>query len=277
MQNTTEEHNGARLNSIRNIKLQKIGVTFIQELIQIGRVDSAIQDCILALIKEPSSRKANDIEKIKSFLETTALATKFRSDNFNAESLNKILFMCSGEMRHCYLEKGKTLFHIGDVGDKFYIVLQGRVAVLQPTPITDQMTGFELYRHLLNLRKNNEMYMFNLTLDANKNIVDIDKRDLEQLNLMVLVMCIQDYFSHVNFIGRTIPEILTLCGVDPHFFDGIIDESNNEARDANLLENVEHKIFDRLPKFDQTIIQRYRILSNNVVRFKVNLFNFYFI
>ena len=274
MQNTTEEHNGARLNSIRNIKLQKIGVTFIQELIQIGRVDLAIQDCILALIKEPSSRKANDIEKIKSFLETTALATKFRSDNFNAESLNKILFMCSGEMRHCYLEKGKTLFHIGDVGDKFYIVLQGRVAVLQPTPITDQMTGFELYRHLLNLRKNNEMYMFNLTLDANKNIVDIDKRDLEQLNLMVLVMCIQDYFSHVNFIGRTIPEILTLCGVDPHFFDGIIDESNNEARDANLLENVEHKIFDRLPKFDQTIIQRYRILSNNVVRFKVNLFKY---
>jgi CRP-like cAMP-binding protein len=182
--------------------------------------------------------------------------------------------MCSGEMRHCYLEKGKTLFHIGDVGDKFYIVLQGRVAVLQPTPITDQMTGFELYRHLLNLRKNNEMYMFNLTLDANKNIVDIDKRDLEQLNLMVLVMCIQDYFSHVNFIGRTIPEILTLCGVDPHFFDGIIDESNNEARDANLLENVEHKIFDRLPKFDQTIIQRYRILSNNVVRFKVNLFKY---
>ena len=129
MQNITEEPNATRLNTVRNNKLQKIGLTFIHELIQIGRVDSAIQECMLALIKEPSSRKANDIEKIKSFLETTALATKFRSDNFNAESLSKILFMCSGEMRHCYLEKGRTLFHIGDVGDKFYIVLQGKVAV----------------------------------------------------------------------------------------------------------------------------------------------------
>ena len=242
--------------------------------IQKNIYDSSIQECVLALLKEPTVRKPSDIDKIKSFLETTALATKFRSDNFNTESLNKILLMCSGEMKHYYLEKGKTLFHIGDIGDRFYIILQGRIAVLQPRPITDQMSGFEYYRHLYTLRKHNEKYMLNLTIEANRNIVDINANDIDNLHLILLVMCMQDYFSHVNFIGRTVPEILTLCGVDAHFFDGIIDENNADIRNASLLESIERQIFERLPKFDQKVIQRYHILSNNVVSFKVNLYEY---
>ena len=269
-----QEDKNTKLNSIRLAKLPKIATNFIQELIQLGRLDSSIQECVFALLKDPTFRKQSDIDKIKSFLESTALATKFRSDNFNAESLDKILLMCSREMKHYYLEKGKILFHIGDIGDRFYIILQGKIAVLQPRAITDQMSGFEYYRHLYTLRKHNEKYMLNLTIDANRNIVDIDTKDIDNLHLILLVMCMQDYFSHVNFIGRTITEILTLCGVDSHFFDGIIDESNVDIRNPNLLENVERQIFERLPKFDQAVIQRYHILSNNVVSFKVNLFEY---
>ena len=273
MQQQQDDKN-TKVNSVRLAKLPKIATNFIQELIQLGKLDSSIHECVFALLKEPTFRKQSDIDKIKSFLESTALATKFRSDNFNAESLDKILFMCSREMKHYYLEKGKVLFHIGDIGDRFYIVLQGKIAVLQPRAITDQMSGFEYYRHLYMLRKHNEKYMLNLTIEANRNIVDIDSKDIDNLHLILLVMCMQDYFSHVNFVGRTITEILTLCGVDAHYFDGIIDDNNVDIRNPNLLEHIERQIFERLPKFDQTVIQRYHILSNNVVSFKVNLFEY---
>ena len=269
-----KKQNIPRICNNKIIKPQRLTQNYIQDLILLGKLDSSIQDCVLSLNKDPLSRKQTDIERIKSFLETTEFATKFRSDNFTAESLDKILIMCAGEMKHTFLERGKILFHIGDIGDSFYIILQGKIAVLQPKQITEQMTGFEFYRHILQLRKNNEMYMLTLTIEANREIVEIDKKDIPVLHLILLVMCIQDYFAHVNFIGRTIIEILTLCGVEPHFFDGIIDETNNTVRDPHLLENVEKKIFDRLPKFDQSLIQRYHILSDNSVRFKVNVFKY---
>ena len=269
-----KKQNIPRICNNKIIKPQRLTQNYIQDLILLGKLDSSIQDCVLSLNKDPLSRKQTDIERIKSFLETTEFATKFRSDNFSAESLDKILIMCAGEMKHTFLERGKILFHIGDIGDSFYIILQGKIAVLQPKQITEQMTGFEFYRHILQLRKNNEMYMLTLTIEANREIVEIDKKDIPVLHLILLVMCIQDYFAHVNFIGRTIIEILTLCGVEPHFFDGIIDETNNTVRDPHLLENVEKKIFDRLPKFDQSLIQRYHILSDNSVRFKVNVFKY---
>ena len=269
-----KKQNIPRIGNNKIIKPQRLTPNYIQDLILLGKLDSSIQDCVLSLNKDPLSRKQTDIERIKSFLETTEFATKFRSDNFSAESLDKILIMCAGEMKHTFLERGKILFHIGDIGDSFYIILQGKIAVLQPKQITEQMTGFEFYRHILQLRKNNEMYMLTLTIEANREIVEIDKKDIPVLNLILLVMCIQDYFAHVNFIGRTLIEILTLCGVEPHFFDGIIDETNNTVRDPHLLENIEKKIFDRLPKFDQSLIQRYHILSDNSVRFKVNVFKY---
>ena len=77
-------------------------------------VDNQIQKLIISLCKEPYTRSNSDLARIKFFLENSDLANKFKADNLNSDSLDKMLSMCSTAMRHCKLEKNKILFRIGD-------------------------------------------------------------------------------------------------------------------------------------------------------------------
>ena len=63
-------------------------------------------------MKEPNVRTAKDLEIIKKFLESSDLAYKFKSDNLNQESLDKMLSMCSQKVRYSNLDKRKILLII---------------------------------------------------------------------------------------------------------------------------------------------------------------------
>jgi len=77
------------------------------------------------------------------------------------------------------LRRDEILFRIDDIGDKFYIILQGRIGVLKPIKKQKLSTYKNYYNFLLNLIEIKEPYLFKLNLKANS---DIFFSSLEEFN-----------------------------------------------------------------------------------------------
>ena len=76
------------------------------------------------------------------------LAQKFKRDNFNKESLDQILTLCSAQLKYFHLEKDKILFRIGDKPDNFYLIINGRIGILKPISNHKEMTGLEYFYYI---------------------------------------------------------------------------------------------------------------------------------
>ena len=239
-----------------------------------GLIEPSLKDCLVSLIKEPSQRSNTDNNHIKEFLLKSELATKFRMDNFAEDNLNELLSLISTEMRHFYLEKDNILFHIGDDGDNFYLILQGRVSVLKPLLVKEQMTGFQYFTHLMNLHKSNENHLLTLSLEHNKKLINIHKGDLLDLSLIVFKICLEEYFAKTEFSGKTLHELSQMCFVPSLYFDDIITSENEDISNPILLQKEKKELFGRLSKFDQVITKKYRLLANDKIKFNVNLFKY---
>ena len=207
----------------KKISQKKIKQVFANHLIKDPNLDSTTQKLLFSLMKEPNVRTAKDLEIIKKFLESSDLAYKFKSDNLNQESLDKMLSMCSQKVRYSNLDKRKILFRIGDIGDNFYLIVSGRIGILKPVTRKTQMTGFEYFRYLMNLYQNNEKYLLNLIIEENKLYLEVNPNDISILNEIVLKMILEEHFSGNNYVNRTIKEILYLCCVDRNYFNLEID------------------------------------------------------
>ena len=161
---TEEAH---RLKSYKKQTSRLDRLSLVMKQINEGIIDYSLKDCLLSLMKDPSQRSLSEITPIKKFILQTELASKFRMDNILEEHLEDLVSLISTEMKHFFLEKGKTLFHIGDIGDNFYIIVHGKVSVLIPNIVKEQMTGFQFYTHIMTLYLNNENYLLKQTLDYN--------------------------------------------------------------------------------------------------------------
>ena len=86
-------------NSLLNQKIKKNLNNIIKEIENIGKLgDLQVEDYIKAMKIPPIDRKIKDLAYIKKFLEKSALAQKFKGDNFNEESLDQILTSCAAQL-----------------------------------------------------------------------------------------------------------------------------------------------------------------------------------
>lgn len=257
----------------KKISQKKLKQVFVHHVLKDPNLDSTTQKILVSLMKDPNVRTAKDLEIIKEFLENSDLANKFKSDNLNKESLDKMLAMCSQKVRYSNLDKRKILFRIGDTGDNFYLIVSGKIGILKPVARKTQLTGFEYFRYLMNLYQNNEKYLLNMTIEENKLYLEINPNDIPIINEIVLKMILEEHFSRINYVNRSIKEILYLCCVDRNYFNLEIDYDLYKT-DKIYHSKIENQILNSLPKFSHELIQKYRILSNNQLKFKVVLYEY---
>ena len=268
----TQETIRLRVYKKQTSRVERLSI--ITKQINEGVIEPSLKDCLVSLIKDPSQRSNSDNNHIKDFLLKSELANKFRMDNFAEENLNELLSLISTEMKHFFLAKDNILFHIGDDGDNFYLILQGRVSVLKPILVKEQMTGFQYFTHLMNLYTSNENYLLTLSLENNKKLINILKEDLIDLSLIVFKICLEEYFAKTEFSGKTLQELSKMCFVPSLYFDDIITSENEDITNPILLQKEKNELFERLSKFDQTTTKRYRLLANDKIKFNVNLFKY---
>lgn len=88
--------------------------------------------------------------------------------------INNMLSTISEYIRYQYVEKENLLFKIGDKGDKFYIILKGKIDILVSNETKEKLTEGDYVLYLSRLRKYEEYEILNRIIVANKAIFPIE-------------------------------------------------------------------------------------------------------
>jgi CRP-like cAMP-binding protein len=124
-----------------------------------------------------------DIYGISKYMTRTDLLEKLKKEKLPEDHLNNILSAISSNIEVTFLTKGQVIFKVDDPGDKFYIILKGRLAILDTREQKVNTTIDDYYDQLLMLRKGDEKYLFNKTIKANPQVFPItDMNELDKLN-----------------------------------------------------------------------------------------------
>ena len=243
----------------------------VQDINELGNnIETHTERIIQALKTLPEERTIDDLACLKYFLEESQLANKFKTDNLSKESLDKIFTLCSSQMKYLYLPSDEILFRIGDEPDKFYIILEGKIGILKPIIRKDEMTGIEYFHHIKNLKKNNEDYLLNLTLTKNNDVFQINPEDFDNLNLIILKILIEDYLNLLDKNSDTsIEDICELCLLDRNFFGIKLDLE--QKSDKEYMISFEKTIYKKVSFIDRDMLQKYRNLSNNNIKWPVSI------
>ena len=97
-------------------------------------------------------------------------------------SLKELLSTISNSINYEFLDKNNLLFKIGDIGDKYYIILKGQLSILATKDIKVDITEEEYLKYLLKLKHNGENELLYKTLIHNKGVYpDIYEEYYEKL------------------------------------------------------------------------------------------------
>jgi CRP-like cAMP-binding protein len=120
---------------------------------------------------------------ISKYMARTDLLEKLQKERLPDDHLNNILNAVSSNMEVTFLPKNKVLFKADEIGDKFFIILKGRVAILEAKETKHNLNIDDYYGQLVMLRQQDERYLFNKTAKANITIFPIvDFHELDRLS-----------------------------------------------------------------------------------------------
>lgn len=117
------------------------------------------------LIRRPCPiNKKQIISVMSKFIQNTTLIQKIQKEFQSDKKLdiNELSIMCAEILNYTELKKGKVLFRIGDIGDRFYFILTGKISVLKLKEINNIKMNYEEYiDYLLFLLEEKEIFIFN--------------------------------------------------------------------------------------------------------------------
>ena len=139
-------------------------------------------------MKPSNVRSAEDVTLLNKYLLTTDLVKKLLRGKTDDNNLIKVLFFCSLYINYQFLEKDEFIFRQGDVGDKFFIILEGSVNILDHRPYEKNLNGDGYFIHLIDLKRKGDSDLLIKTIQANKSIFPIDEEDLRAFKIEGIYM-----------------------------------------------------------------------------------------
>ena len=133
------------------------------------------------LIKRPCPlNKKHIISVMSKFIQNTTLIQKIQKEFQSDKKLdiNELSIMCAEILNYTELKKGKILFRIGDIGDRFYFILSGNISVLKLKEINDiKMNYHEYIDYCMFLLKEKEMFIFNEVINKNADVLILNSEN----------------------------------------------------------------------------------------------------
>ena len=130
-----------------------------------------------------SNRSLKDNNAVMTFLRTLEPLKKLLKEAIKNKDINSenddLLKNVSFVIRSEIADKHKVLFRLGDIGEKFYIILKGTVAILVPREIKVELSEENYYKYLIKLRKYGETELLSRTIFINKFIYPLHERDFD--------------------------------------------------------------------------------------------------
>ena len=230
-----------------------------------------VSEIIEALNKEPSSRTFNDINVIKSYLHTTHLAKNLNEIGLDKDSIETMLVLCAVEIKHKITSHDEIIYKIGDTPNDMYIIYSGSVALYKPKAKKTEMTGYEYYTHLISLKKDNNMYLYNKTINTNQKVFHIKYKDVDMLQFIFIRVVLDKLIKGkaVSFIsmleasalqwgdiGLPTPTTTThVNGDDPYYNKYVLSYQNQLLSSLPIMDDNDIKLYNFLyDDFDSRIV-----------------------
>ena len=162
--------------------------------------NSILSDIFLKeLIKKPCAlNKDRIIEVMSKFIQKSPLFEKFQKDVDKEVENNELSLMGAKLLNYMEIKKGQILFRVGDNGDRFYFVLNGKVSILKLKEINNvEMTYFEYIDYCMYLITQKENLIFNKVKNRNmKTFLLNSESEVISIYKMLFLKQINDAISH---------------------------------------------------------------------------------
>lgn len=168
-----EEH---QIESVTKEELEK------KETLKKASLDEVFKEIGKKDCKIPHSEVINVVSK---FLRNSRLIKKIESEYQNEKkyTVSTLCHICANNLSYETIQSGKVLFKIGEVGDKFFFLLTGRLSVLKLQDIQNvKMTYTQYLDYLIYLKEQKEDYIVNEVLKKNFKLLPLSSgEDLSRL------------------------------------------------------------------------------------------------
>ena len=229
--------------------------------------------------------KEKKIRTISKIIRSSKLIEKLEKECISSSKetgINELSINCAKNISFLELKKGKTIFKIGDKGDKFFFIIKGKVSILKPRKFYEKMNLQEYISYLFLLIKGKEDYLLNeviLNNCANIPIVSIDE----------IKMIYKIFFK--NMLKKNIEDGKIKNNRNLKiFFEKNLQSFNEYNLDSNYLEILEEQkskktekdtwnnyVIEKcnLSKGDFQIMKRYNEYNNNYYNIMCYLYDLF--
>ena len=143
--------------------------------------------------------KTKIIDVVSKAIMKSKLIEKIEDDNKVPKKINslELSMSCAKKFSYILVKKGEKVFRIGDIGDKFYYILKGKVNILKIREIPNlYMTILEYLNYCLFLIKEEEYYLFQELIQRNYNVLQLTSAE-EVISLYTIVFK-KSLFDNIN-------------------------------------------------------------------------------
>ena len=216
----------------------------------------------------PENRTVEDLYVTKNFLYQTKLLEHYRKEFNNDKKMIENLTTFFGlEFRYQKFKEGESIYKIDDYADNFYMVLLGKIEIFKVEPKLVNITGYEYFCYIMNLKKNNEMHRYKLTIEENRDIFPIWSDEEDLLPYFFLQFVLEDIkegksvnFSKILEIINMSPKDLGLVETKIIFNDYILEK--------------EKRILRKIINLSKDKINEYRFINNKIVKRNLKLYEY---
>ena len=290
--------------SHKNIKqFSQKNKNIFREFVKRALINKGDKELLLieSLRKDPQNRTKDDNNTIKTnFLyHSTLINALLKIPFFEKKNCDNFITAICSELRLKSLNEEENLFAIGDKVDNFYIIYNGNILIENLEFYTITLTCRQYIKSIIDkfqkifdfkdkyinkennnllefekviydeIGKNYSKYILDKILEENKNFVNIEKNEIELLNLILLAIDIKNIFN--NLRGNY--KVLLLLIKDYNYDEKIILNGLDYLSNNFFVHSVEFnmkQIYKNIPELNQDLVEKYEIIieNNNYYNFK---------
>lgn len=154
---------------------------------------------VLFILNKPH-RSINENQIIFTFLLSLSALRQIMEGSMSENNYEELLKNISFVMKYEGILTGKIFLRYGDKGEKFYILLKGKVAILIPKDEKMDLSEEEYCLYLLNLRKYGEVELMSKCVNQNKGVFKFEEDDFD-LWILRAMDKIEEEFSPTRAVG----------------------------------------------------------------------------
>ena len=210
------------------------------------------------LIKVPCPiSKSKIIAIISNFIKKSKLIEKLENEyqSDKKADLNNLSIVCTEHLSFIELKKGEVLFKIGEIGNKFYIILKGFISILKPKEIyMVKMSYYQYFNYCIQLLKENEIYILEETIKKNVNKIPFDS--IETLKKMYKLIFQKKLYENIN------KQLIANTKFLLNFFD--INEQKIEYFDINIEDLQNFELTRNYKEWKHYLINKTKLSKENL-------------